>query len=79
MVSRCLAAIGLRRPANSNFDVEYAERTQTCQAETEALCDKIGYHHEPNDEEKTKAIKDDTEKGSTPSSMPSPSVPPAQK
>ena len=47
-----VAALGLRRPASSNFDVEYAERTQTCQAETEARSDK----------EKTKAIKDDTEK-----------------
>ena len=57
-----VAAFGLRRPADSDFDAEYAERTQTCQAETEALCDKIDYHHEPNDKEKTKAIKDDTEK-----------------
>ena len=57
-----VAALGLRRPANSNFDVEYAERTQTCQAETEALCDKIACHHEPNDKEKTKVIKNAKEK-----------------
>ena len=57
-----VAAIGLRRPANSNFDVEYAERTQTCRAETEALCDKIDYHHETNDKEKTKVIKNAEEK-----------------
>ena len=47
-----VAVFGLRRPADSDFDTEYAERTQTCQAETEARSDK----------EKTKAIKDDTEK-----------------
>ena len=47
-----VAVLGLKRPANSDFDAEYAERTQTCQAETEARSDK----------EKTKAIKDDTEK-----------------
>ena len=64
-----VAAIGLRRPANSNFDVEYAERTQTCQADTEArrLQGEDQGHQGRHG------------KGSTPSSMPSPSVLPAQK
>ena len=57
-----VAALGLGRLADADFGAKYAERTQTCQAETEALCDKIACHHETSDMEKTKAIKDDTEK-----------------
>ena len=57
-----VAALGLRRPANSDFDAEYAERTQTCQAETEAICDKSAGHHENNDKEKTKVINNAEER-----------------
>ena len=47
-----VAALGLRRPANSDFDAEYAEHTEICQAEIEASYDKITCHHETSDNEK---------------------------
>ena len=57
-----VAAFGLIHPADSDFDTEYAERTQMCQAETEAIYDKSAGHHETNDKEKTKVIKNAKEK-----------------
>ena len=57
-----VAALGLGRLADADFGAKYAERTQTCQTETEAICDKGAYHHETNEKENTKVIKNAKEK-----------------